>query len=300
MILIAVVLWMIAIYFAAGQAMRVLVRPSPMADRLSGIAERRGPAPMLDTVGDRLLKPLGGWLGTSIGSVLPWNVADRVELMLLRAGSPMSHGKYLTFLVSAPVFMFLLALLVVARGSLAPHFSLLALVGLTGFGLAAPVIWLRGKVSRRQARVRRELPDALDLLVVSVEAGLGLEGAMARVTEGAEGPVSLEFRRVLADMNLGSGRRRAMQAMITRTGVSSVNSLVGAILQADQTGMGIGDVLRAQAEHLRIQRRQSAEEQAMKAPLKMLFPLVFFIFPSLFVVILGPAVLAFLNTVGNS
>jgi tight adherence protein C len=300
MILIAVVLWMVAIYFAAGQAMRVLVRPSPMASRLSGIAEPRGTVPMLDTVSDRLLKPLGGWVGTRIGSVLPWNVADRIELMLVQAGSPMTQGKFLTILVAAPLFMLLMAILIVARGALAPHFALLAAIGLVAFGIAGPIIWLRGKVSRRQKRISRELPDALDLLVVSVEAGLGLEGAMARVTEAGDGPVPWEFRRVLADMNLGSGRRRAMQAMVMRTGVSSVNSLVGAILQADQTGMGIGDVLRAQSEHLRVQRRQSAEEQAMKAPLKMLFPLVFFIFPSLFVVVLGPAVLAFLNTVGNS
>jgi tight adherence protein C len=132
--------------------------------------------------------------------------------------------------------------------------------------------------------------------VVSVEAGLGLEGAFERIIERGDGPLFDELRHVLADINLGLGRRRAFQGLATRTGVPSVAALVTALLQAEQTGMGIGQVLRAQADHLRTQRRQHAEEAAMKAPLKMLFPLVFFIFPALFVVVLGPAVLQLLRT----
>ena len=169
----------------------------------------------------------------------------------------------------------------------------------SGCGVAAPIMWLRGRITRRMLRIARALPDTFDLVVVSVEAGLGLEAAIARVAENTAGPLADELRRVLGDMNLGMGRRRALQALAARVRLPAVRTLVSAILQADQTGMGIGTVLRAQGEHLRMQRRQHAEERAMKAPLKMLFPLVFFIFPSLFVVLLGPAMLSLMQTLGG-
>jgi tight adherence protein C len=173
--------------------------------------------------------------------------------------------------------------------------AVLEISGGVVFGVALPLYWLTGRVRRRQMAIGRELPDALDLIVVSVEAGLSLEAAMSRVAEDPRRLLAGEFRRVLADMNLGMGRRIALRGLATRTRIPALASLVSAIIQADQTGMGIGQVLRAQSAYLRSQRKQRAEEAAMKAPLKMLFPLILFIFPSLFVVILGPAVLSLMN-----
>ena len=306
MILAAAGLMTLAIFFATTAVASFVTRPNLTAERLSGIAAS-GPRGAYDideddsTVGDRLLRPFWGWLAQRAAALLPTSAARHFEQQLARAGGPISLAAFLVLLTLTPGVLAVLGAGVLLRsGSVSPVALLMgALVG-AGLGVAIPVVWLRGRISRRELQIRRELPDALDLLVVSVEAGLGLEGALARVAESREGPVAGEVRRVLADMNLGLGRRRALQNLSTRTGVPAFRALVAAILQADQTGMGLGQVLRAQSEHLRTQRRQTAEESAMKAPLKMLFPLVLFIFPSLFVVILAPAVITLLDSMSAS
>ena len=156
---------------------------------------------------------------------------------------------------------------------------------------AGPAVWVSGRATRRRAAIENELPDFVDLLVISVEAGLGFEGALSRIGEYMDGPLGEEVAHVRADLGLGVGRRRALQGFAERSGVAGVASFTSAVLQAEQTGMGVARVLRAQSEQLRAERRARAQAAALQAPLKMLFPLVFFIFPTLFIVILGPAVL---------
>ena len=135
------------------------------------------------------------------------------------------------------------------------------------------------------------IPDTLDLLTISVRAGLGFDAALGRVVEKLKGPLSDEFRRALAEVRVGKARREALRDIVPRTEVTPLTNFIGAIIQAEQLGVSISKVLQVQSEQLRIERRQRAEEQAAKAPIKMLFPLVGCIFPSLFIVILGPAII---------
>ena len=154
-----------------------------------------------------------------------------------------------------------------------------------------PEFWLGGRVKKRQKAILLQIPDALDLLTISVRAGLGFDGALGKVVEKLKGPLTEEFRRALAEIRVGKPRRDALRDIVPRTEVPALTNFIGAIIQAEQLGVSISKVLQVQSEQLRIERRQRAEEMAAKAPIKMLFPLVGCIFPSLFIVILGPAII---------
>ena len=167
---------------------------------------------------------------------------------------------------------------------------LFGIVGLL-FGYTVPEFWLGGRVKKRQKAILLMIPDALDLLTISVRAGLGFDAALGKVVEKLKGPLSDEFRRALAEVRVGKARRDALRDIVPRTEVVPLTNFIGAIIQAEQLGVSMSKVLQVQSEQLRIERRQRAEEQAAKAPIKMLFPLVGCIFPSLFIVILGPAII---------
>ena len=147
------------------------------------------------------------------------------------------------------------------------------------------------RVKKRQKAILLMIPDTLDLLTISVRAGLGFDAALGKVVEKLKGPLSDEFRRALAEVRVGKARRDALRDIVPRTEVAPLTNFIGAIIQAEQLGVSVSKVLQVQSEQLRIERRQRAEEQAAKAPIKMLFPLVGCIFPSLFIVILGPAII---------
>ena len=158
-------------------------------------------------------------------------------------------------------------------------------------GFYSPEMVLYQKAYNRADRMRKELPDALDLLTISVEAGLAFDAAMAQVARQTEGPLAEEFFRVLQEMQIGMGRMDALRALGERTNLAELRSFVTAMVQADQFGIPIANVLRVQAREQRIKRSQRAEEQAQKVPVKILFPLIFCILPTLFVVVIGPAAL---------
>jgi tight adherence protein C len=156
------------------------------------------------------------------------------------------------------------------------------------FGWFGPEVLLRSKTQARQKQIQRGLPDALDLLVISVEAGLGFDAAIQRLVEKRDDALATEFARVLAEMRVGRSRRDALKDMVLRTQVPDLNNFVGAILQAEQLGVSVTKVLTVQAEQMRVVRRQRAEEKAAQLQLKLIFPLAIFIFPALCVVIMGP------------
>lgn len=160
---------------------------------------------------------------------------------------------------------------------------------LVGFMIPGAIVAHKNRT--REMEIRKALPDMLDLLTMSVEAGLGFDRALARVIEGKKGPLANEFEIVLQEIRIGRPRREALRDLSERLKMPEVSRLVGSIIQAEELGMGIANSLRIQSEQLRLARRQRAEEAAMKAPIKMLFPLIFFIFPALFVVLLGPAII---------
>jgi tight adherence protein C len=216
------------------------------------------------------------------GRPFGWTAADFLGLRLLAA-----------VLLSAVAF----AILLFGGGSLRSRILLMAFSGVLGFYL--PVLWLGSRIRRRQHDVLRALPDGLDMLNICVGAGLGFDAALGRVGERWAGPLADEFNRVLAEMRLGKSRREALLDMSARTQVVDVENFVATIVQADQLGVSIAKVLRSQAEQMRILRRQRAEEAARQASIKLLFPLVFMIFPALLAVLLGPALPQLINTLSN-
>jgi tight adherence protein C len=171
-----------------------------------------------------------------------------------------------------------------------------AVFGVVGYML--PNVLLKNAGSKREELMRNALPDAIDLLTISVEAGLGFDAAVARVAKNTEGPLAQEFARLLQEMQLGMGRSEAMRAMGERTSLLELRSFCLAMVQADSLGIPIARVLRIQSSELRVKRRQRAEEKAQKVPVKMLFPLIFFILPCLFIVILGPVILQVQDILG--
>jgi tight adherence protein C len=246
----------------------------------------------MDTsLSSRLLRPAIEGFGRFMFALSPKSKRDQLEVLLRRAGksdkSAVGHWyiNKMIFVVLLPIFcgvLFVLLEMDVLRSVL---FSIL--IGLT-FQLLQTIL-LKRQVSKRQNEMRNVLPDALDLITVSVEAGLSFDGAMDRVIRQMPNALSEEFAIALKEMRMGKTRREGLRALSQRCDVDDLTTLVGALIQADELGVRIGTVLRIQSEQMREKRRQRAREAAMKAPIKLLFPLMIFIFPTIFVILLGPA-----------
>ncbi len=241
----------------------------PLLRMTVGLARRLAPMSNLPRVQQRLLMA---------GEPAGLSALDFVGLRILAAGVGALLALWLTLTLQAPLRSVLFFVLAGA---------------LTGY--IYPNIWLNRRIRRRQEAIRRALPNALDMLTIAVSAGLGFDAAVARVVEKWSNPLTEEFERMLFEMQLGVPRAEALRHLAERTGVEEITSLVAIIIQAERLGASISDVLQAQAQTMRQRRRQWAEEQARKAPIKMLIPLVLFIFPALFIVILGPAVPRIVN-----
>src|SRR5262245_28973874 len=245
---------------------------------------------------ERTLRPLAGAISGRMSRVASSSFQERTEKRLALAGNPGNLRtadwlgvKAVGAAVGAGVFVLLFFVLNIL--SMPPVLGLaMGLIGLM-LGYTIPEFWLGGQVRKRQHAILLMIPDALDLLTISVRAGLGFDAALGKVVEKLQGPLTDEFRRALAEVRVGKARREALRDIIPRTEVPPLTNFIGAIIQAEQLGVSISKVLQVQSEQLRIERRQRAEEQAAKAPIKMLFPLVGCIFPSLFIVILGPAII---------
>jgi len=245
---------------------------------------------------ERTLRPFSAALSGRMARIASSSFQERTEKRLALAGNPGNLRvadwlgiKAVGAVVGGVLFVFLFG--VVGLMDLPPTLRLLmGGVGLL-FGYTMPEFWLGGRVRKRQHAILLQIPDALDLLTISVRAGLGFDGALGKVVEKLKGPLTDEFRRALAEVRVGKPRREALRDIVPRTEVAPLTNFIGAIIQAEQLGVSISKVLQVQSEQLRIERRQRAEEMAAKAPIKMLFPLVGCIFPSLFIVILGPAII---------
>jgi tight adherence protein C len=204
----------------------------------------------------------------------------------------MRFNTFLTFWVgSIVVFTLIAAMILFGTGGGISFQKLGGALVFLFMGYFLPRMWLKNKVKNKQQRVLKALPDSLDLITTCVEAGLGLDAALSRVAEKGEGPLAEELQHMLRDVAMGKLRREAMQELGDRIGVDELTNFINSIIQAEQLGVGIAQVLRVQAEQLRTQRRQRAERKAHEAPIKMLFPLVLFVFPAFLAVILGPAMI---------
>ena len=240
----------------------------------------------------RVLLPAGERLAGWTLKLHPKTSIDGVSTRLLAAGlgrsiSPTTFLAFKSALAIGGVFLgALFGGAVTGAGGV-----LLFAIALGGIGFLAPDFAVSAKARSRKDRLRAELPDALDLMAVSVEAGMGFDGAISKLTEHMEGPLADEFALTLSEIRIGESRQDALKKLAERTGTPELSSFVRAIIQADQLGISLGRILRVQATDSRLNRQAAAEEKAMKAPIKMLFPTVMFIFPAMFLVILGPAFL---------
>lgn len=272
-----------------------------MADRRRTMEVLRSQVPAVDIRGTELAQPLServllpfvSWLGTLAKRVTPLGMRSRIARKLVLAGSP--AGMDAEKVAAMKVFAGL--------GGAGTCFGLMLLAGVGGtvltispffgalFGWLIPGAGLGQKAINRQDTIRKAMPDTMDLLTISVEAGLGFDAALAHVRKKVPGPLSDEIGRMLHEMQLGVSRVEAFRHLADRTDVEELKAFVLSMVQADTFGISVGKVLRAQAKELRMKRRQRAEEAAMKVPVKMLFPLIFCILPAMFIVMVGPGVI---------
>ncbi|HHX26837.1 MAG TPA: type II secretion system F family protein [Firmicutes bacterium] len=244
----------------------------------------------------RVASPIANKVSGAIVAATPKSVLKAAERKLDAMGNPwnLTPGEYVILRIMT-LILIPIAIAIPAGGFGSRRALLFALVAL-GLGWVVPEVMMQSKAKQRGKDIQKALPDVLDLLTVSVEAGLGFDAALVRVVERRKGPLSDEFGIVLREMRVGTPRREALKQLAERVKVDDITSLTSAIIQTDHLGVGIANILRIQSDQSRVKRRQKVEESAMKAPIKMLFPLVFFIFPTLFVVLLGPAVIQIAET----
>ncbi len=259
-------------------------------------ATRLGGAPVLVTEDasfvDRVIGPLFAFMGRIGQTLSPAGVAQKLQSRLDIAGNPPAWT--VERVLSLKGFGLLIGSvfgLVVGSGVL----GLLIVVGCGAAGFFLPDVLVYNSGTKRQQQLARTLPDSMDLLTISVEAGLGFDAALSQVARNTDGPLAGEFFRVLQEMQIGKSRADAFQGLAERTTVSELRAFVSSLVQADQFGIPVANVLREQSKELRVKRRQVAEEKAQKVPVTIMVPLVLFIFPVIFIVIMGPAAAAWMS-----
>src|SRR3970040_159162 len=247
---------------------------------------------------ERIVLPFFNSVGKLSQRFTPQATLKSTRRKLEMAGNPMRMDPsfFLTLrLILAVVFGGLIFIVFLVTGRNWVQGLALTVVFLL-LGFMFPDLWLTSRISRRQKGVFRAMPDALDLLTVCVEAGLGFDAAMSKVQEKWENELALEFGRVIQEIRLGKLRRDALRDMAERIGVAELTSFVAAVIHSEQLGVSLAKVLRIQSDQMRVRRRQMAEEEAHRAPIKMIFPIALLIFPSILILLLGPAALILLQS----
>ena len=275
----------------------------PVQARLQQIAVRPRSLEELELqrpLADRTLKPIIRGLAGLMARFYPANTMKSSTLKLKRAGMESTSAE---FFLGVKAFAAIIgAIAVSALVNLMTSDGTQTLAGAVGgliFGFLAPDFYLGNKAGGRGKSILETLPDALDLLTISVEAGLGFDAALVKVTEKLKGPLSEEFKRAAAEQRIGKSRQEALRGITDRVDQRELKSFISAIIQADQLGVPMSKVLRIQSEQMRMERRQRAEEKAAKAPILIMLPTIGCIFPSLFIVILAPAALSAMSSCGS-
>jgi tight adherence protein C len=276
----------------------------PLQNRLAEYADRETPASLDElemslTFRDRVIVPLFKKLADFAAQFTPEQQIEETRKQLELAGKAQTtdprtfFGTRIMMTLLFGVGAFILFFIISKQSALN---AILFTGGFTALGYYLPALQLKGQISRRQNNIVKALPDALDLLTICVEAGLGFDAAMGKVYEKWDNDLAMAFGRVIQEIQLGKLRREALRDMSSRMDVPDVTSFTAAIIQADQLGVSISKILRIQSDQMRVKRRQRAQEKAQQAPVKMLIPMVFLIFPSIWIVLLGPSLILLRNT----
>ncbi|HET6845664.1 MAG TPA: type II secretion system F family protein [Anaerolineales bacterium] len=296
---VGVLIGVVVLIVAGVRASRGNEEQDPLMARLAEAAQRGDSVASLEEIEmqqpftERVLLPFLQRIGELSTRFTPQKALEDTTRKLEIAGNP-GRIDAATFLASRFIAATFLGGLMLLIGLLAPNrwaFGqvLLVVIIFTVIGFFIPQLWLQSRINARQLDIRRALPDALDLLTICVEAGLGLEAAMSKVADKWQNQLSLALLRAIREIQLGKARRDAMRDMADRIGLSEMTSFVAAIIQSETLGVSLSKVLRIQSDQMRVRRRQLAEERARQAPVKMILPLAFLIFPSILIILLTPA-----------
>ena len=264
-----------------------------------GVEQEAVIKPAEESLRTRVADPIVERIARLVLRINPKTTTGSVAYKLVSAGLSrrISPTTFLALKGICPIVFGLLA--IAMTSSMSPMMSFAMVIGFGALGFIGPDYVVNSKIRSRQERIRAQLPDALDLLAVSVEAGLGFDSAVAKLTESLEGPLIDEFNLTLSEIRVGESRPEALRKLSERAQVSELSAFTRALIQADTLGISLGRILRVQAADTRERRQSLAEERAMKAPIKMLFPTVLFIFPSMFIVTIGPAFLSLTDLFGS-
>ena len=276
----------------------VSVLQSQVGDTANSIANLRNEQLRRSAL-ERLVLPFAGKVISSITRLTPLDLYGRVNRLIVLAGNPpaLTAERIVAFKIIGAIVGLVVGIVVapvLPFKGFVPTVMIAALFALTGYTF--PSAGLASKASKRQKEIRKAMPDTMDLLTISVEAGLGFDAALAQVVKNVPGPLSEEIARMLQEMQIGVSRTDALRHVNDRTEVPELDGFVLSMIQADKYGVGVAKVLRAQSTELRQKRRQRAEEVAQKVPLKLLFPMIFLVLPALFIVILGPGAIQVYET----
>ena len=280
----------------------------PLQSRLADFAARGETATLEEIelsapLSDRVIIPMARKFGEFVARFTPQNAMQSTARQLELAGNPrlLDPATFWALRFAAAIGVVFLLMFVFSISNMQWTWSRrLLVVGIFALlGFFMPELLLRSKIARRQKEIRRAMPDALDLLTICVEAGLGFDGAMQKVYEKWDNELSLAFGRVLREIQLGKLRREALRSMADRLGIPEMSSFVAAVIQSEQLGVSMAKVLRIQSDQMRTKRRQLAEEEAHKAPIKMLIPMAVLIFPSICIVLMTPALIMMMRSALN-